>query len=290
MTAIARALSGRLTWPALFGYIVVFGPAVVVLIHRFHEAAITVVSLEERYAIHAMRIDTFQLLAWGVGFYLLGRLFPIRRPNAFDIAGAIIVCLVGCFNSAAGLAALSLFLIMTGPSDVRRLAAATVFAALFAQQAIVPIIYELLIQKMTQLDTMLVGSTVELTIPGATWHGDTITVPSGHHIEVMAGCCSFTNVSLAFLSWVALTKFERPEWHPLDIAVLAAAAGSQILLNTIRIYFMAMSFDMYLYWHMGRGSQIFAAIASAAVVLISAFGARWVSLRAAKRPLVVSPA
>jgi hypothetical protein len=41
---------------------------------------------------------------------------------------------------------------------------------------------------------------------------------------------------------------------------------------------------------MGPGSQIFAAIASAAVVLIGTFGARWVSLRAANRPLAVSPA
>jgi len=290
MTVIVRALSSRLTWPLLLGYLVVFGPAAVVLLHRLHEATVTVLSLEERYAIHAMRIDTYQLLAWGVGFYLLGRLFPIRRPNAFDIAGAIIVCLVGCFSSAAGLAALSLFLFMTGPRDVRRLAAATVFAALFTQQAIVPIIYDLLIQKMTQLDVVLVGTVVELTIPGATWQSDIISMPSGHAIQVVAGCCSFTNVSLAFLSWVALTKFERPEWHPLDLVVLVAAAGSQILLNTIRIYLMAMSPDMYLYWHMGPGSQIFAAIASAAVVLISAFGARWVSLRATNRPLTVSPA
>jgi hypothetical protein len=221
---------------------------------------------------------------------LLGRLLPIRRPNAFDIVGAIIVGLVGCFSTAAGLAALSLFLIMTGPGDVRRFAAATVFGALFAQQAIIPIIYDLLIEKMTQFDTVLVGTTVELTIRGATWHGNSITVPSGHHIEVMAACCSFTNVSLAFLSWVALTKFERPEWHRLDIVVLLAAAGSQILLNTVRIYLMAMSPEMYLYWHMGPGSRIFSAIASAAVVLISAFGARWVSLRAANRPLAVAPA
>jgi hypothetical protein len=290
MRAIASTLTSRLTWPTLLGYFVVFGAPAVVLIHRFHEATITVISLEDRFAIHAMRIDAFQLLAWGVGFYLLWQLFPIRRPNAFDIAGTIIVCLIGCFSSAAGLAALSLLLIVTGPDDTRRLAAATVFAALFTQQAIVPIIHDLLIQKMTQFDAVLVGSVVELTVPGATWQGYIITVPSGHAIEVLPGCCSFTNVSLAFLSWVALTKFERLEWHRLDIVVLLAAAGSQILLNTVRIYLMAMSPEMYLYWHLGPGSQIFAAIASAAVVLIGAFGARWVSLRAANRPLAVSPA
>ena len=93
----------------------------------------------------------------------------------------------------------------------------------------------------------------------------------------MSGCCSFRNVSLAVLSWVALTKLERPQWYPLDVAVLALAAGCQIVLNVVRIYLMALSPDMYTYWHVGTGERIFAIAASAAAVLISAFGARYVS-------------
>ena len=135
---------------------------------------------------------------------------------------------------------------------------------------------------------MLVGSVVKLTISGANWQGNIISVPGDHAIEVVAGCCSFRNVSLAALCWIALTKLERPEWHRLDIVVLAAAAGCQIALNVVRIYLMALSDDMYLYWHTGMGAHIFSIVASVGAVLISAFGARWVSLRSAAPSLAAS--
>jgi exosortase/archaeosortase family protein len=141
------------------------------------------------------------------------------------------------------------------------------------------------VPTLTQFDTMLVGSVVKLTIGGATWQGNVISVPGDHSIEIVAGCCSFRNVSLAALCWIALTKLERPEWRSLDIVVLATAAGCQIGLNVVRIYLMALSDDMYLYWHTGMGAHIFAIVASVGAVLISAFGARLVSLRSATRPL-----
>jgi hypothetical protein len=157
------------------------------------------------------------------------------------------------------------------------IAVAIIVAALFTQQAIVPIIYALLEAKLIHFDAMLVGTAVELTVNGATWQDNIIAVPSGHSIEVLSGCCSFRNVSLAVLSWVALTKLERPKWYPLDIAVLSLAAGCQIVLNVVRIYLMALSPEMYTYWHVGTGQRIFAITASVAAVLISAFGARVVS-------------
>jgi exosortase/archaeosortase family protein len=266
----------------------VFGPAAFLLICRVHEASIDMGSLPERDVLHVMHIDAFQVLAWGVAFCLLGRLGPPRQPHAVDIAGAVIVCVIGVFSSAAGLATLALLLTLTAAGDVRRYAAATVFAALFAQQAIMPILFDLLWPTLTQFDTMLVGSVVKLTISGATWQGNIISVPGDHAIEVVAGCCSFRNVSLAALCWVALTKLERPEWRRLDLVVLVAAAGCQIALNVVRIYLMALSDDMYLYWHTGMGAHIFAIVASVGAVLISAFGARWVSLRSADRSLAAS--
>jgi exosortase/archaeosortase family protein len=288
MQTAARALFNRFTWTWLLTHLVVFGPAALLLIFRLHEAAIDFGSLPDDDVLHAMHIDAFQVLAWGVAFYLLGRLCTPRQPNSVDLAGAIVVCVIGGFSSAAGLATLAALLTLTASGDVRRLAAATVFAALFAQQAIVPIMYDLVWPTLTQFDTMLVGSVVKLTVSGATWQGNIISVPGDHAIEVVAGCCSFRNVSLAALCWVALTKLERPEWQRLDIVVLAAAAGCQIALNVVRIYLMALSDDMYLYWHTGIGAHIFAIVASVGAVLISAFGARWVSLRSVNPSLAAS--
>jgi hypothetical protein len=187
------------------------------------------------------------------------------------------------------LGALSFFLFVTAGGDPRRSAVATIFAALFAHQAVIPIVYALLLPKLVDFDAMLVGSAMKLTIAGATWHGNIIAVPSGHAIEIEGICCSFHNVSLAVLSWVALTKLERPQWLGLDLVVLAVAAGFQILLNTVRMYLMAQSLDMYLYWHNGAGSQIFAICASAGAVLICACGANLASsFGACYRPLVAS--
>jgi exosortase/archaeosortase family protein len=278
MSAVTRATIIRFTRSWILAQLVVFGPAAFLLICRLHEAAIEMEWLPDRDVMHAMHIDAFQILAWGVAFFLLGRLDSMRQPNFVDIAGAIIVCLIGGFSSAAGLAALSFFLSITASGDVRRLAAATVFAALFAQQTVAPILYDLLMPTLTRFDAMLVGSVVELTISGGSWQGNFISVPGDHSIEVAGGCCSFRNVSIAALCWVALTKLERPEWQRIDLLVLAAAAGFQIALNIVRIYLMALSDDMYLYWHTGMGAHIFAIVASVGAVLISAFGARSVSL------------
>ena len=288
MQAATRALFNRFTRSWILTHLVVFGPAAFLLICRIHEAAIDMDALPDRDVLHVIHIDAFQVLAWGVAFCLLGRLGPLRQPNAIGLAGAVIVCVIGIFSSAAGTAMLALLLTLTASGDVRRLAAATVFAALFAQQAIIPIAFNLLWPTLTQFDTMLVGSVVKLTISGATWQGNIISVPGDHSIEVVAGCCSFRNVSLAALCWVALTKLERPQWHRLDIVVLAAAAGCQIALNIVRIYLMALSDDMYVYWHTGMGAHIFAISASIGAVLISAFGARWVSLCSIEGPRAAS--
>lgn len=273
----------RPTWPKLVTRLLIFGPATVVLIRRVHDAVGDLKSLSGWNSLHAAHLDAFQLLAWGVAFYLLSQLRQDRIPNSSDIASAIIVGLIGTFSSTAGLAALSLFLFVSAAGDVQRRAVATVFAALFVHQAVVPIVYDLMVDKVTQFDAMLVGTAVKLTVAGSAWHDNIITVPSGHAIEIMKACCSFHNVSMSALSWVALTKLERPQWRRSNLAVLASAAGCQILLNTIRIYLMAQSFEMYDYWHNGAGAGIYSVCASAAAVLISAYGAHLVSLGAANR-------
>jgi len=289
MQATTRALLRKPPWSLswLLARVVVFGPAILVLLRRLNEATVEMEVLPDRDVLHTLHIDAFQLLAWGVAFFLLWQLGPTRRPNRVDIAAAITICLIGGLSSAAGLVALTIFLTVTallGDRSAQRLATATVFGALFVQQAIIPILYDMLVPILTRFDTMLVGFFAELTIRGATWQGDTISVPWDHSIIVAGGCCSFRNVSLATLCWVALTKLERPEWQPLDIGVLVIAAGFQIGLNVVRIYLMALSDNMYLYWHTGMGAHIFAVTASAGAVLICAFGARYVSCsRAAPR-------
>jgi exosortase/archaeosortase family protein len=265
-------------WTDWCNKLLTLGPALVVLLRRILDASADVTGSGDQSVLHVLHIDAFQLMAWGVALYLLNQQPSIQPVTRTHVVGALVVCVIGSLSSIAGIGFLSLYLIYIADCDVRRWATATVFVALFCQQAIVPWLYDLLVPTMTRLDTLFVGTAVQWTIPGATWQDDIITVPSGHSIEILAGCCSLRNVSLASLCWVALTKLERPIWSRYDITILAAAAGFQILLNVVRIYLMAMSPDMYLYWHDGMGEKIFAICASAAAVLISSFGARWVTL------------
>ncbi len=265
-----------LRWQVPIPRLVIFGPAIVVLLRRIYEAAGDLRTLSGWDALHALHLDAFQLLAWIVALYLLCQLRPERPTNTCDVFGACAVCLIGVLSSAAGLAAFSVFLFLTA-EDIRWRAVATVFAALFAHQAVVPIVYDLVVDKITEFDAMLVGAAVKLTIAGATWRGNFISVPSGHTVEILSACCSFHNVSMAALSWVALTKLERPQWLRSDLVVLASAAGCQILLNTMRLYLVAQSYDMYVYWHDGTGAKIYSVVASMSAVLICAYGARLAS-------------
>ena len=273
------------SWPLLL-----FSCVGAVLVSRFYAAAGDMEVLPDSDVMHAIHIDAFQFLAWAAVVYLLKQSMPGRCTSIPTIAGALCVTVIALFNSAAGVAALSVFLLISSGGEARMIAVATIVAALFTQQAIVPIVYALLEAKLIHFDAMLVGTAVELTVKGATWQDNIIAVPSGHSIEVMSGCCSFRNVSLAVLSWVALTKLERPQWHPMDVAVLSLAAGCQIVLNVVRIYLMALSPEMYMYWHVGTGQRIFAITASAAAVLISAFGARYVSDAYADARICAEPA
>jgi exosortase/archaeosortase family protein len=86
-------------------------------------------------------------------------------------------------------------------------------------------------------------------------------------------CSSFHNISLGLLCWVAITKLRRPDWAPGDAWVAALVVVAVVLLNTGRVYLMALSAEMYDYWHTGFGAHLFALVASAAVIAISVWGA-----------------
>jgi|SRR5579863_1685725 len=262
--------------------ITIVTPAIIVFAHRLHQA--TSEFAERDDTLHVLRIDAFQLLAWGVVFYLLGERGSPRQPRWRELVAGAATGLIGIFAPPAiGLAALTIFLMAIAAGDGRRLAAATVVAALFAQQVIAPIVFDLLVDSVTRWDAVLVGAMVKATIVGATVDGNIISVPSGHAIAILSGCCSLHNISPAILAWVALTKFERPRWRWGDLAVLVAVVACQVLGNAARIYLMAQSYDWYLVWHTGIGSKIYACCASAAAILVSAYGAHMVTRTGASK-------
>jgi hypothetical protein len=162
-------------------------------------------------------------------------------------------------------------------SQVRAVAA--IYLAIASHQFWSYLAFEVLSPELVKFDATLVGEAVSLTIKGAVWRDNVITMPNGHVIAILQGCSSFSNVSASLLAWVALAKLERTDWVRADAWVAGAAALAQIGLNMARLYLMAQSDPLYVYWHDGAGAEIYAVAASVAAVLIAVFGTRWAARR-----------
>ena len=106
------------------------------------------------------------------------------------------------------------------------------------------------------------------------WHDNIITLPNGHGIVLYPYCSSFHNVSLALLCWLTLTKLRHLNLRGYDFVVGGLAASTMMLLNTARLYLMALDVDNYHFWHDGAGFYIFEVGASISVLLLAMYGSR----------------
>jgi hypothetical protein len=84
----------------------------------------------------------------------------------------------------------------------------------------------------------------------------TIISADGHSISIEVPCSAFHNLTLAALVWISLLKFETLEINRSHLLTLGMMAGVTLVLNTGRIALMAQSYEMYEYWHVGRGMTI----------------------------------
>ena len=222
------------------------------------------------------KFDGFDALAWGVALWRLART-PERPAAASEIVLALGLCLLGGlreqFAAPLALTGLGLWLLAKGEAETR--AAAAIYLAIASHQLWGRLFFAAVSPELVKLDAAMVGEAVTLVIKGATWRDNIITVPSGHAIAVLEGCSSFSNVSASLLAWVALAKLERVNWVRRDLWVALAAILAQVGFNVARMYLMAQSLPLYLYWHEGTGAQIYVVTASALAVLIAVFGTRW---------------
>ena len=222
------------------------------------------------------RFGGFDALAWGVALWRLAKA-PERPAKTGEIALVLGLCLLGGlkqqYASPLALTGLGLWLLANDEGETR--AAAAVFLAIASRQLWSHLVFAILSPEMVKIDAAMVGEAVTLAVKGATWRDNIITVPGGHAIAILEGCSSFANVSASLLAWVALAKLERVSWVRRDLWVAVAAVLAQVSLNVARMYLMAQSQPLYLYWHEGTGAQVYVAAASAMAVLIAVFGTRW---------------
>jgi exosortase/archaeosortase family protein len=232
----------------------------------------------ERLIYDLGAIGVFQLMAWYVVFGLLRDSNPVSVARWRDLLVSAALCLLLLLpmSRAIWVAALgiAIYLFIFNDGDPRLRAAATVLAGLSIQQYWGHIFFNLVAFPLLRAETAAVGTMLAAVRPGMVWQGNMITGPDGFGIVVYDPCSSFHNVSLAALCWLTVSRWRRLNQWRRDLMMLGVVAGTMILLNLVRLCLMAWTRDLYEYWHVGAGANMFAVAASLIVLLIALHGSR----------------
>ena len=220
--------------------------------------------------------SVFHYLGWYAVFQLAIAADREQPSSRYDIAFALIAALIAFAPAYSppwlASTATALYLWATSKGDPRLRAAGIVLLALAFNGFWGHKLFEVFAFPLLIADTALVGGLLSLLHSGYSWQ-DTIIESDGHGLVIFGPCSSFHNISLGLLCWIAITKLSRPGWAPGDAWIAALVVLAVLLLNTARIFLMALNIQMYAYWHSGFGADLFALATSAAVIAISLWGA-----------------
>ncbi len=221
-------------------------------------------------------ISIFQCLAWYAVFRLPLESESKRSSTRLDVTVAAALCLVSGMPMDAVLwsaaTAVAIYFFATSADNPKLRAAATILGALAVQAFWGRGLFNLFAADLLRADAAVVGAVVAAMHEGVTRHDNVILLASGHGIEVLSGCSSFHNVSLALLCWVTVTKLNRPRLLRRDFLIGGIVCATMILLNEARLYAMALGPDGFHFWHDGFGATVFVFGASLTALLLSLYG------------------
>ncbi len=286
LTDTLRARSGLK--PALGRRELVIWVAAVLLASRFSRIeAEPLTGLFDGLATLLAQNSVFHYIGWYAVFSLLREATLADRARPWEVVCALGLCVVNVLQAKSTVwvsaTAVSLYLWAIHRGDIRIRAAAAVLLALAVNGLWAPLFFQTFSYPILLADAVLVGGALFLFQEGAGWHGSNIIgTISGHRLLIYGPCSSFHNVSLGLLCWVSLTMLARPRWIKNDLSVAALVVMTIILLNTARLYLLALSPDTasYSYWHGGRGEEFFAWAMTGCVLAICVWGA----LRSGRAP------
>lgn len=221
-----------------------------------------------------LKVNGFQCLAWAAAFSCLWRSGAGPRLTGTELTIMFAIALTACVPSELvwlSLTAAAIFIWISAADPWGR-AAGTVVLALAGERLWSPMIFAAAEPYLVRLDAVFTGWTFLSGELAHVRHGNVIDLGRGHAIEVLSGCSSFRNISLAILCWVAVTKWGRATWKRADLVVGLAVVVAMFAANLARLHAMALSQADYLYWHTG-GGRIFATSTSLLVLTVSGIGA-----------------
>jgi len=218
-------------------------------------------------------VGIFQYMAWYTIFRLLGSSDRQQRARPIDAVVVTLLCLLVVLPAGQMVwliaTATAVYLCMFSNGDRKLRAAGTVLAALSMQQLWGHLFYNLVAFRLLRAETAVVGSILQASGAGSVWQNNVITQPSGFGIVIFTECSSFHNLSVALLCWVTMSRLHGHSWSRRDFMFGALVAATMVSFNITRLSLMALSNDLYRYWHDGIGASVFAAGASFTMLLLS---------------------
>jgi hypothetical protein len=125
------------------------------------------------------------------------------------------------------------------------------------------------------LPTILeVDATLVSLISGHQRYGNLVQASNGVTLEILAACSSFVNVSLTFLAWINARSYYGTHGIKRGVIFLSIMIFIVVLINTLRIAFIAIRPDLYDLIHGEVGSLVANSLSTIVIVALSIIGAR----------------
>jgi hypothetical protein len=214
-----------------------------------------------------------------VVFACFAGLAAILHEQPEDIRQGDILASVVCLGFAAlpipelswvGVTALSIYILLFANDGSERKRGAIILLALTVPMLWSRLLFHFFAKYLLDIDAWLVASLL-----GTERVGNMVGFAQGSgHIVVLPACASLANMSLAFLTWVAVTQWAKHRWVPSDIFWSLLVCGSVVAVNVTRMTLMGLSYWHYELIHKQFGDMVWNSIMLGLMVGFSLLGVR----------------
>ena len=188
------------------------------------------------------------------------------------VAGIFLICVgLPIFAlSWIAVAGLSIYILLVAGDGSKRKRGAFIFLALTVPMLWSRLLFQFFAGPILEIDSALVA-----WVLGTERTGNLVGFADNSGLMlIMPACSSLTNMSLAFLCWVAVTQWAGHRWAPSDLVWSALTCLAVVAVNIARMSLTGLSRGNYEVIHGPWGAEIFNYIIIAVTVGFSVLGAR----------------
>ncbi|TBW32968.1 hypothetical protein EYW49_21185 [Siculibacillus lacustris] len=132
------------------------------------------------------------------------------------------------------------------------------------------LIFHFFMEFILEIDAFLVA-----TLMNRPWSSNLVVAADGlTTLQILEGCSSFANMSLAFLGWIIARSWYGTRGFARSILFIAISCAAVVLINTTRIGLIALHPEYYQLIHGSVGAGVASLLTSLSIAGISIWGAR----------------